>query len=308
MTLASYQVATDSNTSTPDPVQVHNGSTSVDTNGNASSTSVTSYSAMDTKDYAGTGHPLDNATDSYGRPVHYQALTKDSLVTLNGTTASLETLQKIGYARQVEGKWDVVNTEAIAQATQQEAAQAEVDHYNSLDLHPEVLENHMSNLIEPIPQPVYDNAIARYAETLDVSKLDISGIAASSGQTDEQVKSSLDFIQNTFTAQVEASLGADTGSVMEWAKANNEQGLKDAMRKLLIERSLSGFTNLHKDFQSDCSTEAQVHRAVNYLRSQGIQVNKKGSEWVVKTDVGETSLQNAFKQGYVRWAGGKGKK
>jgi hypothetical protein len=252
-------------------------------------------------------HPLGNAKDSYGRAVPYHSLTKDSLVTLGSTTATLEQLAQIGYAKQVNGEWEVVNPELVKLGEQQEAEQASIDFHNSLDLHPDILENRLNSILEPVPQPIYDNAISRFAETLDITKLDISGIAQTSGKTDEEIKKDVAFIQNTFTAQVESTLGTDTKAVMEWAKANKYQDLKDSMRQLLVERSLSGVKELHKAFQKDCSTEAQEHRAVHYLRSQGISVRKDGKSWVVKTDTGEMSLQNAFNQGYVKWVGGKGK-
>lgn len=255
-----------------------------------------------------SSHPFASATDKYGRFVSFNSLNEDTQVTLDGTTASLAQFEQLGYAKKdSEGKWDVVNTDLVKQGQAAQAEQEAIEHHNSLDLHPDALEHRFNQIIEPVPQEVYDSAISRFAETLDLDKLDVSGIAATSNQSDSEVKQHIDFIKDTFEGQVRATLGEDTDAVMKWAKANKEPDLKKAMGQLLTERSLEGVKGLQKSFQSDCSTEAQQHRAVIYLREQGISVNKKGDSWVVKTDTGETSLENCFKQGYVRWTGAKSK-
>jgi hypothetical protein len=280
--------------------------TRINADGSSESLGVQKYSPTES---LGTSpeHPLGNAKDSYGRSVPFHSLTGESLVTLDGTTATLDQLAQLGYAKKEDGKWDVVNPALVKLGEQQEAEQAERDYYDSLDLHPQVLESHLNTIIEPVPQAVYDNAIAQFAESLDISKLDITGIAQSSGKTDAEVKKGLEFVQSTFTAQVQSALGEDTDAVMQWARISKEGELKEAMRKLLIERKMTGIKDLHKAFQKDCSTEAQENRAVHYLRSQGISVRKDGKQWLVKTDTGDMALQNAFNQGYVKWVGGKAK-
>jgi hypothetical protein len=311
--VTSYQVgAADSSPSQggSSPYDLNNKSNSetvrVNADGTTDSLGVQRFNSTDTSGFP-SEHPLANAKDSYGRAVPFHSLTGESLVTLGSTTATLDQLAQIGYAKKVNGEWDVVSPELVKLGEQQQAEQEATDFHNSLDLHPDVIESHLNDILAPVPQPVYDNAISRFAETLDITKLDITGIAQTSGKTDDEIKKDIAFIQDSFTAQVESTLGADTKAVMEWAKAHKEQDLKGAMRKLLVERSLAGVKELHKAFQKDCSTEAQEHRAVHYLRSQGISVRKDGKSWVVKTDTGEMSLQNAFNQGYVKWVGGKGK-
>jgi len=275
--------------------------------GSMESLGINRYDPTDSLDTS-SAHPLAAATDSYGRFVPFHKLTEDSQVTLDGTKATLGQLEALGYAkRDNEGKWDVVNPELVKQGQAAEAEQAAIDYHNSLDLHPTPIENRLNYILEPVPQPVYDSALAKYVSTLDTDKLDVSGIAAASGMSDVETKQHISFIKDSFDGQVRSKLGDDTDAVMKWAKTNKPAELKQAVQMMLSERKLDGIKDLHNSFKSDCSTEAQQHTAVNYLRSQGISVNKKNDVWVVKTNVGETSLENAFKQGYIHWSGGKAK-
>lgn len=269
--------------------------------GTSESLGVQSYNTMAPE--ADTGHPFDYAKDSYGRHVPYSKFDGNTLITLNGTTASLSQFEQLGLAQQREGRWEVANMDALAEQSRQEAERQNIEEQESLDLHPDAIETAISHFIEPVPQQVYDQALASFAETLDLSKVNVSSIAQASGISDDKAKEGIAFIAESFGQQVNQELGEDAQAIMSWAKQHREPELKAAMRQLLMERSLNGVRALATQFASDCSTPEQEHRAVHYLRSKGISVRQAGNQWVVKTEDGETSLQNAFKMGYIRWTG-----
>jgi len=278
---------------------VKGGVVRLNDDGTSETLGVQSYDS--TTPEADTGHPFDYAKDAYGRHVPYSKFAGDTLITLNGTTATLSQFEQLGLAQQREGRWEVADMDALAEESRQKAERQEIAEQESYDLHPEAIETAMSHIIEPVPQPVYDRALASFAETLDISEVDFTSIAQASGISDAKAKEGIAFIAESFAQQVQQELGEDAQAVMSWAKQHREPELKTAMRQLLMERSLSGVRALAAQFSSDCSTPEQENRAVHYLRSQGISVRKVGDQWAVKTDDGETSLQNAFKLGYVRW-------
>lgn len=249
------------------------------------------------------GHPFDYAKDEYGRHVPFSKFDGNTLITLNGTTATLSQFEHLGLTQQRDGRWDVADMEALEEMSRHETARQEIEELESFDLHPDAIETAMNHFIEPVPQPVYDQALAKFADTLDLSQVNISSIAQASGISDDSAKEGIAFIAESFEQQVKQELGEDAQAVMSWARQHREPELKIAMRQLLMERSLKGVRSLATQFASDCSTPEQENRAVRYLRSQGISVRKAGNHWVVKTDSGETNLQNAFKMGYVRWTG-----
>lgn len=286
--------------------RVIDGPTRVNSNGQAESMGVTRYDP--TAPAYDNGHPLDTATDKYGRHVPFSQLSGDTLVTINGTTATLKQFEELGLAAYNGNQWAIEGQAATMDMQTREAEKQEEAEalQASVDFHPPVLEERLAEVIAPVPQNIWDAQIAKYSETMDINKVDVAGIAHSSGKSTEEVQQGLEFVKTVFTEQVKAALGGSTEEIVAWARTHRESDLKAATATLLQDRSLSGFKELQKAWQSDCSTEPQVHRAVHYLQSQGIATRRSpGGVWLVKTEQGEVSIENAFKQGWLKWGKGK---
>lgn len=258
-------------------------------------------------------HPFATARGSMGA-LPLDQFTDSTLIKFAGQEAPIKVWEQIGYVmKDKAGNYQLTqNGEKVATVGYQAGDDNIPKPPNSeedapeWDSHPTEIEEAFSKAIEPIPQPMWDKAVIEFANELDMSKVDLDAIAHNSGLSTDEVKSRAKFVENIFSNQVMTALGDDAQEVMDWARANRLEELKDATRSLVGQRSLQGFKALAKEWSQDCSTETQQIKAANKLHKMGYAV-RKGSDgnYLINTDRGETTIPVAFKNGWLKWTGRK---
>jgi hypothetical protein len=180
-------------------------------------------------------------------------LTPDSVVNYQGMEVALSQLESLGIVqRTTSGSYEATDAgQQLGNANGSHEAPEQAKQGFSEDLFPEAVEVAVAEAIAPIPQPLYDRAMAT-ALANGVDAINFNEIAYNSGMTPEQARKAAELVMKAFEYQAEAVVQGqgfkDTSDFWDWARTEQREQHDNAMRMMVFGRQTSPLRQLVKQY------------------------------------------------------------
>lgn len=177
-------------------------------------------------------------------------LQPSSVVTFQGMEVDLATLEALGEVKRTATGYETATPASNQQAGNQPQQQHQAQQQNTpdgLEAFPAEVESAFANAIDPVPQAIYDQSIARVLEG-GLESININEIAALSGMSPAEAQQRAEFVVQAFTMQADQiakAQGIETpAEVWEWAKTEQGEKFADARRQLAFTRNTAPLRSL----------------------------------------------------------------
>lgn len=240
--------------------------------GNQSSTS--SVSTFDTANLTGGNSDFLATARNNGFPARGN-LTPDSVVSYQGIETSLATLEAIGIVRRtVTGYESIVEQGDPAKAQSPEMGKLP----EGVELFSQDAETAVAKAIDPVPQPIYDSAVAQVLEH-GLDGLNFNELAYQSGMNPAEARQRAEVVLKAFSDQADQiakSVGiADPNEVWEWAAEEQPEKFANARRQMAFGRNTAALRALVQEYMDT------VPPTVEALRRGGYEVRTDSNGQVV---------------------------
>lgn len=228
-----------------------------------------------------------------GRP-----LTPQSIVTIGGMDTSLAAAEQLGYvSRNADGNYVETGVTLASQKEDQQREQeeqAKLEQEDSFEFHPEHLAK-IDELIEPIPQAMYDKSITEVISN-GIESLDYEEIADTLGTNSRDAQARAEFIMASYKGKADASVvgivGEDTQAFYDWASENQAELHQAAMRGLLFGNSTSALKSLARTYMQNTIPDDDTLKAGGYetKTEQGESFVKVQGVWMTQRSAARAGL------------------
>lgn len=202
-------------------------------------------------------------------------LTPESIVRYQGVEANLATLEAIGVVRRtatgyesIEGQGDPANAQSRETGKLPEG----------VELFSHDAETAVAKAIDPVPQPIYDSAVAQVLEQ-GLESLNFNELAYQSGMNPAEARQRAEVVLKAFSDQADQiakSVGiADPNEIWQWAAEEQPEKFANARRQMAFGRNTTALRALAQEYMDT------VPPTVEALRQGGYEVRTDSNGQVV---------------------------
>lgn len=249
---------------------------------------------------------LATARNNFGRLVTPSEITPTTLVRYGQSETQAQVLERMGVlGRDGNGRYYEIqsaqNTPAsgyqqpqVEQQTPQASTPTENDF--TVELFPQEIEDSLARAIDPIPQPMYQAALAKILEGT-MGEHDYQEIARLSGIPVEDARERAQFVERAFQAQADSlarRAGCDPQELWDWAQQEKPEAFSRARQELVFGRNTGPMRALATEFFR--STPPTIEA----LQKAGYEISKTpAGKTVVKVRGSWISPETAAKIGWL---------
>lgn len=267
----------------------------------------THHSYMANEPAGGATGILATARNNFGRLVTPSEITPTTLVRYGQSETQAQVLERMGVlGRDGNGRYyetqSAQNTPAsgyqqpqVEQQTPQASAPSENDF--TVELFPQDIEDTVAAAIDPIPQPMYQAAMAKMLEGT-MGEHDYQEIARMAGITPEDARQRTQFVERAFAEQANsiarrAGVG-DPQELWNWAQQEKPEAFAHARQEMVFGRNTGPMRALATQFFRS------IPPTVEALQKAGYEVSKTpAGKTVVKVRGSWMSPESAAKIGWL---------
>lgn len=204
-------------------------------------------------------------------------LKPESVVQYQGMEISLAQMEALGIVRRTATGYEEATPFPPPQSSDKDGSQsgpatAPQGLPEGVELFPDVVEDAVSEAIAPIPQHLYDRAIAEFL-VHGAEGVSLNDLAHQSGLTPEEARNRMQFVERAFGMQADhiaKTMGAaNPQDCWDWAAANRREKLANVHRELVFGRKTTALRALVTDYFQNVphgrqpSKEAGIRTAVS---------------------------------------------
>lgn len=202
-------------------------------------------------------------------------LTPESIVSYQGVEANLATLEAIGVVRRTATGYEAIDGQGEqANTPNQETGKLP----EGVELFNQDTETAVAKAIDPVPQPIYDSAVAQVLEQ-GLDSLNFNELAYQSGMNPTEARQRAEVVLKAFSDQADLiakTVGiADPNEVWEWAAEEQPEKFANARRQMAFGRNTSAIRALVQEYMDT------VPPTVEALRRGGYEVRTDSNGQVV---------------------------
>jgi hypothetical protein len=251
--------------SAPMGASVQAGVGGVTTTMGGRSVSTPAVSTFDTGDLTGGSTDFLATARNNGFPARGN-LTPDSVVSYQGIETSLATLEAIGAVRRTATGYEAVEGQG---GTSQQQNPGQQNAPEGVEYFAQETESAIAKAIDPVPQPIYDSAVAQVLER-GLDGINFNELAYQSGMNPTEARQRAEMVLQAFSDQADQivkSFGLKTpADVWEWAAEEQPEKFANARRQIAFGRNTSALRSLVQEYMDT------VPPTVDALRRGGFEV------------------------------------
>lgn len=211
---------------------------------------------VSTAEFSGGGEDFLSTARNNGFPAMGN-LRGDTVVNFHGTQVELGVLEMMGEVVKTANGYELPSHKQRAadgtQTTpeQQQAQQQQQQLPEGVEQFDAETESAVAQAIEPVPQPIYDAAIAMAVEN-GIESLNLAELAVKSGISPQEAQARIAVVAKAFSDQAdniakEAGIG-DPSELWDWAMNERKAEFNNARRQLAFGRSTQALRSLASEF------------------------------------------------------------
>ena len=257
-------------------------------------TQTSGIQTVSTSQFAGGGEGFLATARNNGFPAMGN-LRGDTVVNFQGTQVELGVLEMMGEVVKTANGYELPSNtqrDTNGNPVQQQAPELPegVEQFDA------DTESAVAKAIDPVPQALYDAALALAVEN-GIDGLNLAELAAQSGISPQEARARAETVFNAFTAQAdniakEAGI-SDPAELWEWASSEKNSELMNARRQLAFGRNTQAIRSLATEFfRSVPPTTEALERAGIPIRTdhKGDTVALINGVWMTPTAAAKSGL------------------
>ncbi|WP_157354222.1 hypothetical protein [Thauera sp. 63] len=239
-------------------------------NGTTATPAHASYTANES--VGGATGILASARNAYGNLTSVDNIKPTTLISYGGTQTQAQVLERMGVlARDSSGRYYEVGGNQTSPAAQSQESRESLpqvtgDSYE-VEYFPTEIEDTLARAIDPLPQAIYQSALAKILEGT-IGERDYLEIARLSGITPEDAKARAAFVEHAFSQQADSVARregiSDPQELWDWAQKARPDAYSRARHELVYGRNVAPMKALAREFFSANPPSVEALRKAGY--------------------------------------------